>query len=560
MATNRKLEVSTRLAAGFGIVLLLLIIVATTGLVRLAGFNQQFQDVADDKVPKILASNEWLYRLMETARHTRNILILDDEGDVKKEMAAIVEDKQARAGFMEQLKKTVVSPAGKAALQKIIDSRAAYAPHEDAFLKLAESGDKAGAKMMLLQSMLPKQLEYIAALRKFIESQNTLIQTAQDEAEAGYVSTRMLMIILSVSALLAGVLAAWTITRGLLRQLGGEPDYAASVADGIARGDLSMHIELQSGDNSSLMFSIKKMRDDLRQIVSNVRQGTDTIATASGQIAAGNQDLSSRTEQQASSLEETASSMEELTSTVKQNADNARQASTVAASAADVAGKGGVVVAQVVQTMGAINESAKKIVDIISVIDDIAFQTNILALNAAVEAARAGEQGRGFAVVASEVRNLAQRSASAAKEIKTLIHDSVEKVDAGSKLVDQAGSTMNQVVASVRRVTDIIGEITAASEEQTAGIEQINEAISQMDNVTQQNAALVEEAAAAAASLQDQAGNLARVVSVFKLVESVAAPQAKTRMADRMAPAHRQAGARKEQARLGDFKEVLSNY
>jgi methyl-accepting chemotaxis protein len=265
------------------------------------------------------------------------------------------------------------------------------------------------------------------------------------------------------------------------------------------------------------------MNESLVRIVGEVRMGTDTITIASSEIAHGNMDLSSRTENQASSLQMTASSMEELTSTVKHNADNASQANRLAATASEVAVKGGTVVSQVVETMGSINESAKKIVDIIGVIDGIAFQTNILALNAAVEAARAGEQGRGFAVVASEVRNLAQRSAAAAKEIKALISDSVEKVGVGAKLVDQAGTTMDEVVSSVRHVTDIISEIAAASNEQTAGIEQINQAIIQMDNVTQQNAALVEEAAAAASSLQEQAHNLSTVVSVFKLREGDAA-------------------------------------
>jgi methyl-accepting chemotaxis protein len=262
---------------------------------------------------------------------------------------------------------------------------------------------------------------------------------------------------------------------------------------------------------------MRAMRDSLVKIVSQVRMGTDTIATASSQIAAGNLDLSSRTEEQASALEETASSMEEITSTVKQNADNSRQANQLAATASDIAVKGGVVVAQVVDTMHSITESSRKIVDIIAVIDGIAFQTNILALNAAVEAARAGEQGRGFAVVATEVRNLAQRSATAAKEIKQLIGDSVDKVDSGSRLVGDAGTTMNEIVDSVKRVTDIMAEITAASREQSAGIEQVNQAITQMDEVTQQNAALVEQAAAASQSLQDQAGNLSQVVSVFKL-------------------------------------------
>jgi methyl-accepting chemotaxis protein len=304
----------------------------------------------------------------------------------------------------------------------------------------------------------------------------------------------------------------------LSRSITGPLSNAVSIARTVASGDLTSRIEVTSKDETGqLLQALKDMNDSLVRTVSEVRSGTDTIATASSQIASGNLDLSSRTEQQASSLEETASSMEELTTTVRQNADNARQANQLAVSAADVAVKGGSVVSQVVETMESINTSSRKIVDIISVIDGIAFQTNILALNAAVEAARAGEQGRGFAVVASEVRNLAQRSAAAAKEIKSLIGDSVDKVDAGSKLVGEAGSTMDEVVASVKRVTDIMSEILAASQEQSAGIEQVNQAIGQMDQVTQQNASLVEEAAAAAESLQDQASNLAAAVGVFRL-------------------------------------------
>jgi len=342
---------------------------------------------------------------------------------------------------------------------------------------------------------------------------NGAVEAANEASKTAFMAAAALLA-LALAGAAGGLLFLY---MQLNRQLGAEPAEAQKIANRIAAGDLAVTINLRAGDKSSLMFAMRAMRDSLSGIVSQVRSGTDTIASASAQIASGNRELSSRAEEQASSLEETATSMEELTSTVKQNADNAHEANQLAASAAHAADKGGAVVSQVVDTMGSINESARKIVDIISVIDGIAFQTNILALNAAVEAARAGEQGRGFAVVAAEVRNLAQRSATAAKEIKALIDDSVEKVDAGAKLVDQAGATMHEIVESVNRVTGIMGEITSASREQTAGIEQINQAIAQMDEVTQQNTSLVEEAAAASEALQDQAVRLAELVSVFKI-------------------------------------------
>lgn len=335
-------------------------------------------------------------------------------------------------------------------------------------------------------------------------------QTAQ--AQSDLAENTILLALVILTAVGAGF-TYWIITS-VTRPL----NSAISIARTVASGDLTTKINVVSKDETGqLMLALKDMNENLMRIVTQVRNGTDAIATGSNQIAAGNLDLSSRTEQQASALEETASSMEEITSTVKQNADNAKQANQLAASASDIAVKGGEVVSQVVTTMGSINEASKKIVDIISVIDGIAFQTNILALNAAVEAARAGEQGRGFAVVATEVRNLAQRSASAAKEIKELIGASVERVDTGGRLVAQAGTTMDEIVESVRRVTDIMAEISSASQEQSAGIEQVNQAITQMDEVTQQNAALVEEAAAAAASLQNQAEQLAETVGSFKL-------------------------------------------
>lgn len=313
----------------------------------------------------------------------------------------------------------------------------------------------------------------------------------------------------------------------IIRNIVASLTYAVEVAETVARGDLTSTIDVKSDDEAGkVLHALRDMNNSLLNIVSQVRSSTDHIASASTEIATGNMDLSARTEQQAGSLEETASSMEELTSTVRQNADNARQANQLAVSASEVAVKGGSVVSDVVDTMNGINDSSKKIVDIISVIDGIAFQTNILALNAAVEAARAGEQGRGFAVVAAEVRNLAQRSASAAKEIKTLIDDSVEKTERGTHLVNEAGATISEVVNSVRRVTDVVSEITAASREQSAGIDQINLAITHMDEATQQNAALVEQAAAAAASMQDQANTLAQVVSVFKINQHQAAAPA----------------------------------
>jgi methyl-accepting chemotaxis protein len=359
-------------------------------------------------------------------------------------------------------------------------------------------------------------------------SMRVSLQKAQ--AELTSFAWRIALIALGLTLPFLGAIYFF-IRRFVSRPLGGEPAAATAMANRIAGGDLAHEVAVREGDTTSLMAAMAKMQQHLAGIIGHINEAAGTITIASREIAAGNADLSQRTEEQASSLEETASSMEELTSTVKQNAENAKQANQLAVSASAVAVKGGAVVSEVVGTMSSINESSKKIVDIISVIDGIAFQTNILALNAAVEAARAGEQGRGFAVVASEVRNLAQRSAAAAKEIKALIGDSVDKVGAGTKLVDEAGKTMQEIVSSVKRVTDIMSEITAASQEQSAGIEQVNQAITQMDEVTQQNAALVEEAAAAAESLEEQAQNLEAAVAVFK-VSNAGASVAASRSAE----------------------------
>jgi methyl-accepting chemotaxis protein len=380
--------------------------------------------------------------------------------------------------------------------------------------KAKDNPDQEFIKNALEKDYLPAARAYQEGVEQLMNLQRKTLDELAVTNERIANQSAVMLGVLEVLVLAFGVVCAWFLTVGITRPL----NTAVMVSRQVAQGDLTAEITVKSKDEAGqLLQALHDMNSSLRNIVSNVRVGTETINTASSEIANGNLDLSGRTEQQAGALEETASAMEQLTSTVKQNADNARQANQLAASASEVAEQGGTVVSQVVQTMASINDSSRKIVDIISVIDGIAFQTNILALNAAVEAARAGEQGRGFAVVASEVRSLAQRSAAAAKEIKGLIDDSVEKVGAGSQLVAQAGNTMDEVVASVRRVTDVMSEITAASHEQSTGIEEVNRAIAQMDENTQQNAALVEQAAAAAQSLQEQAGKLSQLVSVFNL-------------------------------------------
>jgi len=380
-----------------------------------------------------------------------------------------------------------------------------------------------------------------------VKYQSQAVNVASDVANKAYASSRTLMMVLTAAAAALAGWVAWWVTRSITQPL----NRAVGVAEAVAGGDLTQRIEVTSRDETGqLLQALANMNDSLARTVGKVRSGSDTITTASNEIASGNLDLSSRTEEQASSLEETASSMEELTSTVQQNAENARQATQLVVTASDFATRGGAVVGQVVNTMGAIKESSNKIVDIIGVIDGIAFQTNILALNAAVEAARAGEQGRGFAVVASEVRNLAQRSAAAAKEIKELIGHSVDTVDEGARLVDQAGETMDGIVKAVQQVSDIMQQISAASQEQSSGIAQVNQAIVSIDDVTQQNAALVEEAAAAAQSMRDQAEMLADAVSVFRLADQQADPQrlaarAMVKAATRRPPAPRLAKSAK---------------
>ncbi|MGJ7527682.1 methyl-accepting chemotaxis protein [Variovorax sp. GB1P17] len=509
-----NLKIGTRLGMGFAAVLLLLAAVVGLGLNSMADIQARLNGIVTSNNVKVSSVNTMVDAIRDIAIFDGNLILLTEEVAMREEVKKIASARERFAAGRTALAKMLVTADGKALLAKVDERVAVLLPLNTQLTELGLKNSNEEATQVFVTKFQPAVQALVDVLNDMIAHETELSNQANEQASAGYAWARNLMFVLGGFAMLVGAAIAWFITRSITRPIGA----AVQVAEKVAAGDISSRIEVRSKDETGrLMSALKAMNESLVKIVREVRTGTDTIATASGQIASGNQDLSSRTEEQASSLEQTAASMDELTSTVKQNADNARQANQLAVSASEVAVKGGSVVSQVVDTMGSINASSKKIVDIIGVIDGIAFQTNILALNAAVEAARAGEQGRGFAVVASEVRSLAQRSAAAAKEIKTLIGNSVEKVEEGSKQVAEAGRTMEEIVGSVKRVTDIMGEITAASQEQTSGIEQINQAITQMDQVTQQNAALVEEASAAAQSLQEQASSLVQAVSVFKL-------------------------------------------
>ena len=515
-----QMKVGTRLLAAFFCVALLGAIVAGIGIFNMGKIDTMAGQMYNHELLGLSYIKEANIALIKVGRARSNFLLATTSEERAGRQADIAKYLEENKSNLDKARPLFVTPAAKELFARFAAVEAEYVATMQQALILAAAEPLAQRSVQLVELLNKTRLhadELDGVLDKLSLQKEARAKAAAEQASGVYQASRSFMIALVLGSMAAGLALGALITRGLTRQLGGEPAYAVRIAGAIAEGDLTVEIRTAGHDSTSLLFAMKTMRDKLVGIVSQVRSGTDTINTASGEIAQGNLDLSSRTEEQASSLEETASSMEQLTSAVRQNADNARQANALAGAASDVAGKGGAVVGQVVRTMESINASSRKIVDIISVIDSIAFQTNILALNAAVEAARAGEEGRGFAVVASEVRNLAQRSASAAKEIKTLIGDSVEKVEIGSRLVHDAGKTMDEVVTSVRQVADIMQEITAASAEQSAGIEQVNQAVLQMDQVTQQNAALVEEAAAAAESLQDQAQTLTELVGVFRL-------------------------------------------
>jgi methyl-accepting chemotaxis protein len=513
------MKLRNKMALCMALVFMLFTVALGVAVSGMRDANTRFGKFIEQDQAFLGASNILYAQGLQSGQALRNIILAPANETGYKNLAA------AREAFRKALQQAQSLAATDSVvaqrLAKIQTVHLQQSDLQDQIVALAKQ-DQAAAIAKLNGEETPLWRQIRGELVDIIKSKNETVEGAKANLASSTSSRLAASLVLAACAIVVGGGVSFWLTRNIMRQLGGEPGYAAAVAAGIAAGDLTAAIAIDDEKNTdSLMYAMRTMQHGLAQLVEKVRSGTDTITTASSEIAAGNIDLSARTEEQASSLEETAASMEELTSTVQTNTDNVQQANVLASQASEIALRGGQVVEQVVQTMGSINDAAKRIADIIGVIDGIAFQTNILALNAAVEAARAGEQGRGFAVVASEVRNLAQRSAAAAKEIKALISDSVDRVDTGSRLVNVAGETMNDVVTSVKRVTDIMAEITLAGQEQSAGIAQVNQAVAQMDQVTQQNAALVEEAAAAADSMQAQAQQLSRIVSTFRLAKDL---------------------------------------
>ena len=512
-----RFTVASRLGFAFAAVIALAVLVVLVGIARLAQITDSLQLIKDERVPAVQALADTTDQINLSARELRNALIWDDlaQINVALDTAQRAQDQVALA--MAAFIPTITSEEGRQRVAAMTQARAVHERHKQVFVDLVRNNNRQEAKALLFAQLRPAQLAYMSALDGLKDYQTDLVALAAQQGQANYAQGKQLMVGLLLAMGFTGAALGWWISRSVTQQLGGEPSHAATVAREIAQGNLGVAVRLRPGDTTSLMAAMKAMCDSLTRVVSQVRASSDSVVTGSSQIAMGGADLAQRTEEQASNLQQTAASMEQLTATVKQNADTASQASRLATSAKEAAAQGGLLVGQMVRTMEAINASSKKIGEITSVIDGIAFQTNILALNAAVEAARAGELGRGFAVVAAEVRSLAQRSASAAKEIKTLIGESVEQVQSGSQLVVDAGQSMDNIVSQITRVSHLVDDINAAGTEQTQGIEQVSQAVNQLDQVTQQNAALVEESSVAAESLKHQARRLAEAVGVFKL-------------------------------------------
>ncbi|WP_224552314.1 methyl-accepting chemotaxis protein [Pectobacterium versatile] len=507
-------RIGYRLGAGFSFLVLMLLIIGSVAISKLSDFHEKMDEIVSQNYPLTVKSNKLIDELNGYLNNQQLLLLLKSESEINKQLALNKERSGKISELMEYLNQSVNDDKSVAVLRDIGDIRRDFLGSANKLSSLISAGNTDAAAEEYFNVTRVTQAKYTSKVSEFIDIQDDKMSFSAQEVGESYKNALMVLATIIIISALAGLIIASLTTRSVTQPL----QEALGIAENVAKGDLTSEIYTDRKDETGqLLFALNNMNNSLRQIVSQVRDGAETISSAASQIAAGNQDLSARTEEQASSLEETASSMEQLTSTIRNTADNTTQATDLAASASETVKKSGAMMETVTQEMRGIRDSSQRMAEIIGVIDGIAFQTNILALNAAVEAARAGEQGRGFAVVASEVRALAQRSATAAKEIKELIDDSFKKVQDGMGLVEETGVTMNSLVTNVQGVTGIISEIAQASREQSDGINQINLAVGQIDTTTQQNAALVEESAAAALSLQDQANSLARTVSVFNL-------------------------------------------
>ncbi len=518
MTAPRTMKVATKLALSYGLLVGLIAIVAAVCALRFQAINGRIANIVDERYARVMRITAIADAANAQARFIRNVVLAakdpEQSADAYKNLDANA--KLTDDGIAE-FDKHVDLAKGRELVDAMIAARAKFYKDRDEVVRLVKAGQVDDASHMLLTTMRPTQRAFFASIAE-ITKLNSAIMTSDGQAarEDGRDAIVVTLMLAALSLIVASAMAVW-ITRGLVKQLGGEPGEVVDIASAIADGNLAVQVRTRPGDTTSILAAMQRMRQRLAEVVGQVRQASDSIATGSSEIASGNADLSHRTEAQAGNLQQTAASMEQLTGSVRSNAETAGVANQLATEASAAAGRGGVAVNRVVETMNEIATSSKKIGDIIGVIDGIAFQTNILALNAAVEAARAGEQGRGFAVVAAEVRSLAQRSAGAAKEIKSLIGASVEKVDIGARQVDEAGASMNDIVTQVQRVGQLIGEISSATVQQSGGIGQIGDAVGALDQTTQQNAALVEQSAAAAESLSQQAARLTQIVSQFHL-------------------------------------------
>jgi methyl-accepting chemotaxis protein len=514
---SSPMKVSTRLALGFSATVLIGVGIVAYAALTMSGLSANVEELATDRMVKVAQFTGIKDNFQTIGRHTRNIVINNDPVFVDGEKKAIAELRAKNTELLAKLDKSLTLPRARELFKPLAETRGAYNKALDHVIELAVKGDKAGAGKYLVDEVRPLQNIVFKATDDSGDLQQELADKQAKDARDTASFSVLLMSCLAVLMAAIGGAVGWLLSRSLRVALGAEPSELSDAVARVADGDLSQPMVVDPRDSTSVLANVARMQASLSSVVANVRANSESVATASAEISQGNTDLSQRTEEQASALEETAATMEQLGSTVRNNAESAKQANQMAQGASVVATQGGEVVSKVVSTMQDINDSSRKIGDIIGVIDGIAFQTNILALNAAVEAARAGEQGRGFAVVAGEVRTLAQRSAEAAKEIKALIGRSVEQVEQGTSLVDDAGKSMSEIISAIQKVADIVGEISSASVEQSSGVQQVGEAVSQMDKVTQQNAALVEESAAAAESLKNQAQQLVQAVAVFKL-------------------------------------------